>query len=747
MSISAAQASSSKRPITLRARRDVVVSTTVFQDATTWIVKDPIGLKYFQLKEVEYQVFLLLDGKHSYADITRRLVAQFPTRKFEIHQLQNLVQSLHGNGLLLNNAMGQAEQLQKKSVKIRRQKTTQLLSSIVSIRFPGIDPEPILARLYPKVAWLFSKTATILFLLLIGAALLLVGSNLTEFRSKLPQFQQFFGLNNLVYMAFVLFVTKTIHEFGHGLVCKHFKGECHEMGFMLMVLTPAMYCDTSDSWILPNKWHRIAIGAAGMWLEVVMAAACTFIWWYTNPGWLHYLALNVMFLSSVATIVFNINPLLRYDGYYMLSDYLEIPNLSQKANQALVDRLRVWCLGMEPTTAGRLPEKQQLAFAIYGVCSFFYRWLVMLMIFLFLSKVFAPYGLEIIGYVAIAMSLAGSVAVPLYKMIKFFLYPGRLRQVNRVRLSASTLAVVFAAAAFCFLPISHHVHCDFVIRPADAEQVFVGWPGTLSEIAVSHGEHVKAGQLIARLRDPDLEMMLEEVQSELERQRLLLETYRVDDRDPLIAARLAGEAAVTIKQLEKQLVERTKQRDQLDLTASRDGVVIPPPNTPEKMPSSTAGSATLTLSKWSEAPLLPENLTAKLERKTLVCYVGDPQRMTAMLAVPQQDLRFLQTEQSVQLSLRAYRGERWMGRLSHVSTKPMEVLPRELSATNGGAISPSVAGDAESPLLTFYDAAAAFDENDFRLLPGMTGKAKIRVGSSPLASRAYRSFISVFKFR
>ena len=134
-------------------------------------------------------------------------------------------------------------------------------------------------------------------------------------------------------MASILIVTKSIHELGHGLMCKHFGGECHEIGFMLLVMTPAMYCNTSDSWLLPNKWHRIAIGGAGMYVEIVMAAICTFIWWHTQPGVIHYMALNVIFLCSITTLLFNANPLLRYDGYYMLSDYLEIPNMGQNPKQ------------------------------------------------------------------------------------------------------------------------------------------------------------------------------------------------------------------------------------------------------------------------------------------------------------------------------------------------------------------------------------------------------------------------------
>ena len=195
----------------------------------------------------------------------------------------------------------------------------------MSSAFPAWTPSAFLNWLYPKCRFFSTAWFTVVVAMTCLAALLLVGINFDTFRSRLPDFSQFFGVENLLLMAGLLVFTKSIHELGHGLMCKHFGGECHQIGFMLMVLTPAMYCDTSDSWTLRNRWHRMAIGAAGMYVEVFVAAICTFIWWFTHPGWIHYMALNIVFLSSVTTIVFNANPLLRYDGYYILSDFLEVP--------------------------------------------------------------------------------------------------------------------------------------------------------------------------------------------------------------------------------------------------------------------------------------------------------------------------------------------------------------------------------------------------------------------------------------
>ena len=131
-------------------------------------------------------------------------------------------------------------------------------------------------------------------------------------------------------------IVKVLHEFGHGLSCKKFGGECHEIGFMLLVFTPCLYCNVSDSWMLPNKWKRVWIGAAGIYVEMILASIAAFVWYFTEQGTtINDLCLNMMFLNVVSTVLVNGNPLLRFDGYYILMDALEIPNLRQKSTEVL----------------------------------------------------------------------------------------------------------------------------------------------------------------------------------------------------------------------------------------------------------------------------------------------------------------------------------------------------------------------------------------------------------------------------
>ena len=252
------------------------------------------------------------------------------------------------------------------------------------------------------------------------AALSLIIVQFDVFHSRLPEFHYFFRAQNWLWLALTLCVTKVMHEFGHGLSCKHFGGECHEIGVMFLVLTPCLYCNVSDSWMLPNRWHRAAIGAAGMYVELVLASIATFIWWFSEPGPLNYICLNVMFVSSVSTVMFNANPLLRYDGYYILSDILEIPNLRQKASTILNRKLGKWCLGLEEPEDPFLPQRRQWLFATYTVASAIYRWVVTFSILYFLNRVFEPYGLKVLGQAIALARCTGLLIQPMWSDVQVF---------------------------------------------------------------------------------------------------------------------------------------------------------------------------------------------------------------------------------------------------------------------------------------------------------------------------------------
>ena len=738
--------SADKRPIQLRSRSDLVIQETMYQGETSWVVKDPVALKYFRVKKPEKIVLEMVDGEHSYQEIKDKLQGELPEEKIRIQDVHMLVNSFHKSGLLISNASGQAAPLQIKRNKELRQKSTQLLMSAMSLRFPGVDPERFLSWLYPKISWFFSKTAFAICLLICAAAATLVLSNLEEFYRRLPEFQQFFNLRNIFFMATSLIVTKSIHELGHGLMCKHFGGECHEIGFMLLVMTPAMYCNTSDSWLLPNKWHRIAIGGAGMYVEIVMAAICTFIWWNTQPGVIHYMALNVIFLCSITTLLFNANPLLRYDGYYMLSDYLEIPNMGQKSKTAMLSKLRGWCLGMKPVNSRMLPQRNQVSFAIYSVASFVYRWFIMIAIFWFIAQIFEPLGLAVIGHAMIAISLTGMIGIPIYKLIKFFAYPGRFREVKKFRFAISAALFLFLGWCLFMIPVPHNVRASFVVQPVDAQKVYVTQPGALTKVHFLPGERVKKGDLLAELQSVDQDIQLERLRGALAGYESQISAYRLDAENIEDASRLIEAAIVNRDAVAKQISVVERITKELKLVAQRDGVVIPPPDIRSSVNRGDEGT---TLAQWSGTPLDRENRNAFLAPQTLYCIIGDTDSMKAMLVVDQADAKFVIPGQEVTLMLDGQASEKINGEIEFVSRNVLTELPRELSITNGGPIAAKPGpGGRETTLLPQYEATVGLGGVDsVELLPGFRGFAKIKVGSAPLGKRFIRYLRTVVNFQ
>ena len=450
--------SSSSRPLPVRKRPDITAKKQRYHGTAYWVVKEPVGLNYFRFEEEEYAILNMLDGERSLDEIAKKFEAEFPPQTIRVEELQQFIGTLHKSGLVTTNAPGQGVQLKKRRDEKKQKEMLGAMTNVLSVRFKGIDPDRLLTGMYPFIGWFFSKTMLIVNICLMLSALLLVLVQFDVFQSRLPSFETFFAARNWFLIALILGVTKIIHEFGHGLSCKHFGGECHEMGVMLLVLTPCLYCNVSDSWMLPNRWHRAAIGAAGMYVEIVIASLATFAWWFSEPGALNYICLNIMFVSSVSTILFNANPLLRYDGYYIMSDVLEIPNLRQKATSILTRKLGAWCLGLEEPDDPFLPKHHQWFFALYTVAAVIYRWVVVLSILFFLNKVFEPYGLKIIGQFISLFALYGLFIQPLWKVYKFFSIPGRLGKVKPKRMYATLLIIGALIAGLLLVPLPAAVY-------------------------------------------------------------------------------------------------------------------------------------------------------------------------------------------------------------------------------------------------------------------------------------------------
>lgn len=736
--------SSTTRPVGLRRRGDLVTNRQVHQGQAWWVVKDPIALAYFRFRPEEYALLDMLDGAVSLEELKTRFEARFPPRRITVEELSRFIATLHRSGLVIGDRPGQGPQLFERRRQRLWKQWMAWLANIMSIRFRGIDPDWMLTKLDPWFGWLFSPPAIVAMLCFVASAVMLVLVNFDVFRSKLPDFHQFFASGNWLYLAVALAVTKVLHEFGHGLSCKHYGGECHEMGMMLLVFTPCLYCDVSDSWMLPSKWKRAAIGAAGMYVEVIIASIATYLWWNSHPGIFNQLCLDVMFVSSVSTILFNANPLMRYDGYYILSDILEIPNLRQKATSILGRAASHWCLGIKQPEDPFLPQRNRALFALYAVASSLYGWVVTASIFLFVWNVFKPYRLEVLGQVMAAGALWGLVIRPLHSMIKFLRVPGRRDEVKAINVTVSGLVAAAVLAAIALVPLPQRVWCAAELRPRGEEMVYVTVAGRLESLAVKPGAVVRKGEELARLSSIDLDLEIADLEGKAAQSRARLSSLERERFTDPAAGLEIGTVEESLKSVEEQLEKKRKDREELVLVAPRDGVVLPPLGVPPSKEAAAAGK----LPAWSGSALHERNLGATFTAGTILCMVGEADRLEGVMVVDQSEVEFIDRGQKVDLKLDAFPWRTFTGTVDELAETHIEAGSERLSVKAGGQV-PTKTDDSgrEMPISTSYEAMMAVDDPDAVLTPGMRGTARIQVGSRTVGQWLLRLLWQTFNFR
>ena len=731
--------SSSRRPLPLRMRADLLMQRQRWQGREYWTIKDPLTLRYYRFEDEEFAILEMLDGRASVEDIRERFEARFAPQRLSGGQLQHLLAMLHRSNLLLSDAPGQGEQLHVRAAVRRWKERLALAASFLAIRFRGFDPDRALAWLDRRVGWLFSLPALCGATALVLTALALIAAEFDAFRGRLPEFEAFFAASNWLWLAAVLCVTKILHEFGHGLACKRFGGECHEMGVMLLVFTPCLYCNVTDSWMIPSRWRRAAVGAAGMYIELILAALATFVWWFSEPGLINHLALNVMFVCSVSTLVFNANPLMRFDGYYILSDLVEIPNLRQKSAAVIQRKLGSWVLGLAERPDPFLPPRRRWLFAAYAAASALYGWLVTFSIFWFLYHVLEPYGLKLVGQLLGLAMVFTLFVLPLIRLLRFLLQPARADTVNKPRALMTLGALTAVAAGVLVVPLPYYVACPFEVQPRGGHSVYVDVPGELTAVLVTSG-HVTPGQPIAQLND--LEIRVAEQRLVAQREELAVRTESIRQRahtdDQALLELSQTEEALAA--LDKQIARLRQDLEKLTLRAPAAGLLVPPPSRPPH-------SSNRTLSAWTGRPLEVRNVGAYLEASTLVCRIAQPGQLEAILAIDQEELDFVANGQRVDLLLEQLPGQKLKGQIDRIADENMQAVPARLAARGGGSLEtrPDSAG-IEQPLSVVYQANVPLDDPSQRIAIGATGLAKIHAGYQPLYARLWRAACRTFRF-
>jgi putative peptide zinc metalloprotease protein len=722
--------SSTVRPLPLRMRPDLVIRPIWHGARRYWVVKDPLAIRFYHLRDEEHAVLEMLDGRHSLADVQRQFERRFAPHRISPEQLQSFLGMLHREGLVLADGPRQADELLARAARARRRAFWQALASPLAIRFRGIDPTRLVNWLYDDFRWLFSPGYLALVALLALAALVLCAVQFETLVARLPDFRGFFHVHNLIALAAVMVVVKVLHELGHALACRHFGGHCHELGLMLLIFTPCLYCNVSDAWLMESKWRRIAVSAAGMYVELILASLATFGWWFSQPGLLNSLCLDVMFVCSVSTVMFNGNPLLRYDGYFILTDLVEVPNLREQSTAVVRHWLAAWFAGVRVAPERMLPQRGRGWLAAYWAASTAYRWFVTILILWVLHETLEPHGLAVlVALLAIAI-VVGAAASVVVRAARFLRQPSRSRQVKPFRLLARCALVAALVGVGGFVPLPHRVDAPAWIAAQSARSVYVVVPGTLTT-AVREGDEVSADALLAQLANLEIDREVEKLAGQVETQRRRIDNlFRRQQAGDAVATAELPTAREALADLKARLAQRRADQGRLTLRSPVAGTVLAPPRKTDR-------PAEGELATWTGTPLEERNRGTLLEQGVLVCQIGDPGRQEAVLVIDQADIDFVRVGQQVRLRLNQLSRQFLFGEIVEIAELDMDLVPRELLGEKQLATRTDQAGQVR-PLSTGYQARVRLDKHGELLSIGATGLAKVEVERQTLARLLYR---------
>jgi multidrug resistance efflux pump len=496
-------------------RADLIVSRQDAGDTINYVVKDPACGRFFRFREIEGFVVQLLDGQTSIEAAQAKVEAKFAAT-LSLSTLEQFVDKLRRLGLLETEAQFAGPH-----------RTGALRGNAFYLRLKAFDPDRFFHYLVSRTKCFFTPSfifVSAVFIALAG------GITISRWSEIGHDFQRLYSLQSLLLAYATMLVVITLHEFAHGLTCKHYGGSVRELGFMLLYFQPAFYCNVSDAWLFPEKSKRLWVTFAGAYFEIFVWAIATLAWWVTDPfTYVNYLALVVMATSGIKTL-FNLNPLIKLDGYYLLSDYLDIPNLRQRAFSHVGDRIR----RITGSTVQRIKDatrRERKIYFIYGVLAAAYSFWLFSFIALhfggFLVKRYQAWG-----FIIFSILLLGVFQQPLKRLLRgplelFKVQSGMSKWIKR-SLKLAVLGVFVAALFLCHMDL--RISGPFIVLPVHNADVRAEVEGIIQEIHADEGDAVHKGDLIASLFDRDSRAELIKLKAEIEEKQARLNLLKAGSR-------------------------------------------------------------------------------------------------------------------------------------------------------------------------------------------------------------------------
>ncbi len=619
--------------LTPRLREHVEITSHKYRGETWHVYQDTVTGRTHRFSPIAHALISLLNGKRSVNQAWEAMNSSYGDDAPTQDEIIQLLSQLHTADLLISNVTPQIEELFNRS---KNHSTSQLktkFSNPIALRFSLLDPESLLTALQPWCSWMFSKAFAIALIVFF----LFTGINVA---SEWPSIASFAAHNtlqpdNLLLLWLTYPLVKLFHELGHAVAIKHWGGEVHETGIMLLLFTPVPYVDASASTAFRNKYKRMIVSSAGIIVELLLAAFAAIIWLNVEPGMIQDIAFNVMLIGGVSTLLFNGNPLLRYDAYYMLSDFLDIPNLGNRANKYFGYLLLNHLFGVKdfPTPVKASSEAPWLF--LYSISSFCYRMFILFFILLYIIDAYL-----IIGMLLAIWVIFMQILKPLVKNLIFIFTDTRVRK-NKLRTIATVIFLSIASYLAIFaIPLPYNTVTEGVVSMKNDARIIAHNDGFITTLLVNTDEITAAGTPLLIAHDPALEAKILAMNAELSHLNFKYQSEWNNDR---IKRKITSEK---IKSINADIKHIEQIIDSLTVRSPMDGKIVIPKSA---------------------------DLLGRFKKKgDLLGYILDPTQLTARVFVSQDDMSLINENDVVRI------------RLSNTVSRiyPSKILRKTPAATN-----------------------------------------------------------------
>ena len=549
-----------------RLRSHVEITRQHYRARRWHVVHDPTSNQFYRLNPIAYDFVSMLDGTRDVDTAWQASLAKFGDLAPTQNEIIQLISQLYNANLLSVDSTPETEQLLRRGRERVKKKAAAQAIGIMYLKLRLFNPDRIVGALEPIVRPVINRFGFVAWLALVMYAVAIL---VPHWRRLADGFDHIMSPGNLWLLPVVFIITKAWHEFGHAVICRRFGGQVPECGVMLLVLLPSPYVDASAAWAFASKWKRVAVGAGGMLFELFLAAICAIIWvWAQNTGrsgeLISQITYNVMITSGVSTVLFNANPLMRFDGYYMLADLLETPNLYQRSTKQLLHYVQRYIFRLENLIPPTTLAGERVILTVYGILAGVYRVFLFVSITMFVMGQFFGLGLILAAWTAAAWFL-----MPAGKLVHWLATSSQIGE-KRGRTIAWTAGLVAAAAIIIgVIPMPDRRFGTGVVESEQRSGVFVNIDGFVAQAHKKPGDQVKAGEAILTMESEEL--------VQLRRSQLAqLEQFKVQERQSVKEdqAAVTRVAADRVRVLNEAIAEVDRRLADLVVRAPQDGVIV-----------------------------------------------------------------------------------------------------------------------------------------------------------------------------